>query len=108
MFDQNHGMEQEQSSGAPRSGTGPDPQSLSRLIAAGLSDARCGERFGLSKYAIRRLRRRWGIAARLNQPADRPSGVDPFALRWRDGNLTEDQVSGLYGQRRYGRALRAR
>lgn len=105
MFGQKHGMEQEHSNAAACLGSRPDPHSLRALIEAGLSDARCGERYGLSKYAIRRLRRRWGIAARLNRSAAPTAQIDPFALRWRSGDLSDDQITQLYGRRVYGRRL---
>lgn len=79
----------------------PDPEKLRQMIAAGMSDSRCGEHFGLSKYAIRRLRRRWGIEACLNKPRSDISRINPRRFRWREGNLGEDFIADLYGARSY-------
>ena len=81
--------------------TAPNPLLLADLIAQGQSDAQCGTHFGLSKYAVRRLRRRWGIAARRPLPAA-AAAPDLKACRWGEGDLPCELVRGLYGQQRYG------
>ena len=84
----------------------PTSEDLVRLISEGYSDAACGQRFGLSKYAIRRLRRRWNIPAR--QPAKkRDDEVELAADRWGRGNVDPARIAALYGGRRYGPGLSA-
>lgn len=79
----------------------PTSESLQSLIDQGLSDAACGRQFGISKYAIRRLRRRWGIAAR-RPVARHQDEADPMANRWSLGDLGPSQIAALYGQSCYG------
>lgn len=73
-------------------------EELAALIAQGASDAEAGRRFGISKSAVRRLRRRWGITA-LRNSRHRPGGAGD--LRWGRGNLSERRIAKLYDGRRY-------
>ena len=76
-------------------------ESLSRLNSQGHSDAACGRYFGVSKYAIRRLRRRWNIPAR--RLPERPSdGLETKPDRWGRGDLDQAQIAQIYGDTRYG------
>jgi hypothetical protein len=79
----------------------PTREALADAIARGASDAEAGRRFGLSRSAVRRLRRRWGIAASRNscRRPDPLCGED--ACRWGRGNLDERAIARLYGRRRY-------
>ena len=81
----------------------PTSESLLYLIDQGFSDAACGRRFGVSKYAIRRLRRRWDIAARRPLSRHRDE-LDPKADRWGQGDLDQSRIAALYGPHLYGPA----
>jgi hypothetical protein len=76
-------------------------QALCDLIARGVSDAQAGRRFGMSKSAVRRLRRRWGIVARRNSCRPPASVQDGGAQRWARGNLSEPEIAKHYDGRRY-------
>jgi hypothetical protein len=79
----------------------PTRQALADAIARGASDAQAGRRFGMSRSAIRRLRRRWGIET-CRDSRRRPDLVrDRGAFRWARGNLGEREIATLYGGRRY-------
>lgn len=82
----------------------PTRDAVAELIAKGASDEEVGRRFGLSRSAVRRLRRRWGIAAR--RTSRRPPAATPGeeALRWGRGDLSERAAARLYGGRRYDEA----
>ena len=86
---------------------GPTRRALAELIARGASDEEAGRRFGLSKSAIRRLRRRWAIPAHRNSRGW-PAAPGAAALRWRRGDLSERQIAKLYGGQRYDRATGSR
>ncbi|MDH3596298.1 MAG: helix-turn-helix domain-containing protein [Rhodospirillales bacterium] len=79
----------------------PTREALADAIARGATDAEAGRRFGLSRSAVRRLRRRWGIATCRNscRPPDPPRSERAF--RWGRGNLGEREIARLYGGRRY-------
>jgi len=79
----------------------PTRQTLANVIARGASDAEAGRRFGLSRSAVRRLRRRWGIAASRNSCRRPDPPRNAPALRWAHGNLGEREIAALYGGQRY-------
>ena len=79
----------------------PTRESLAAVVARGASDAEAGRRFGLSRSAVRRLRRRWGIAARRRSRRRPPAVPGAEALRWGRGDLSERAIAALYEGRRY-------
>ena len=79
----------------------PTRAALAELIARGASDEEAGRRFGLSRSALRRLRRRWGIAARRRSRRRPPAVPGAEALRWGRGDLSERAIAALYEGRRY-------
>jgi DNA-binding CsgD family transcriptional regulator len=83
---------------------GPTREALADMIARGASDAEAGRRFGLSRSAVRRLRRRWGIAT--GRTSCRPPDPlrDDGGFRWGRGNLSEREIARRYGGRRYDAA----
>jgi hypothetical protein len=79
----------------------PTRETLADAIARGASDAEAARRFGLSRSAVRRLRRRWGIAACRNSCRRPDPPRSERAFRWARGNLGEREIAKLYGGWRY-------
>ena len=79
----------------------PTRDALADLISRGASDEEAGRRFGLSRSAVRRLRRRWGIVARRKSRQRPPAMPGEEALRWGRGDLSEWEAARLYDGRRY-------